>query len=387
MIVEALVVLIRRDSHVRVTRALRPVFLIDNHYCGGIRRVVRQILQSMPPFIDMLALLFFFMLVFAILGFYLFSPNPSDPYFSSISQSFVSLFVLLTTANFPDVMMPSYRMNRISSVFFIAFLIIHLYFLMNIMLAVVYEAFTRIEKDKFRKLLLHRRKACRLAFGLLVTQKTLKKVSFKHFEGLMRYYKPSATRLETYLMFKTLDTNRSGFLTLNEFYEIYEVSDLRWESKNTAEWFQQIDNKWLKTFCRLIYRLVSHKWFDIAVYVMIAVSAVYQLIEAIVRSSSSDSYHLKLELLYATPLSLIFVSLYGLEASLKLIGFGLIQYFRSGWNRFDFAITCLAIVGLIFGEPMRLPFSFVFVLRSTHLLRLLQHQRRYSDIMGAFIFI
>jgi two pore calcium channel protein 1 len=79
MIVEALVVLIRRDSHVRVTRALRPVFLIDNHYCGGIRRVVRQILQSMPPFIDMLALLFFFMLVFAILGFYLFSPNPSDP--------------------------------------------------------------------------------------------------------------------------------------------------------------------------------------------------------------------------------------------------------------------------------------------------------------------
>ncbi|CAG2184314.1 unnamed protein product, partial [Oppiella nova] len=36
---------------------------------------------------------------------------------------------------------------------------------------------------------------------------------------------------------------------------------------------------------------------------------------------------------------------------------------------------------------MRLPFSFVFVLRSTHLLRLLQHQRRYSDIMGAFIFI
>ncbi|CAG2122342.1 unnamed protein product, partial [Medioppia subpectinata] len=98
MILEALVVLIRRDSHFRVTRALRPVFLIDNHYCGGIRRVVRQILQSMPPFIDMLVLLFFFMLVFAILGFYLFSPNPSDPYFSSISKSFVSLFVLLTTA-------------------------------------------------------------------------------------------------------------------------------------------------------------------------------------------------------------------------------------------------------------------------------------------------
>ena len=79
MICEAMVVLIRRDSHFRVTRALRPVFLIDNHYCGGIRRVVRQILQSLPPFLDMLFLLVFFMLVFAILGFYLFSSNPSDP--------------------------------------------------------------------------------------------------------------------------------------------------------------------------------------------------------------------------------------------------------------------------------------------------------------------
>ncbi|CAG2121729.1 unnamed protein product, partial [Medioppia subpectinata] len=238
-------------------------------------------------------------------------------------------------------MMPSYHMNRISSVFFIAFLIIHLYFLMNIMLAVVYEAFTRIEKDKFRKLLLHRRKACRLAFALLVTQKTPTKISFKHFEGLMQYYKPGATRLETYLMFKTLDTNRSGYLTLNEFYDIYEVCEFKWESKNTTEWFADIDNKWLKTFCRLVYRLVAHKWFDISVYAMIAISAVYQLIEAIVRSSSIDSYHLKLELIYATPLSLIFVSLYGLEACLKLIGFGLIQYFRRGWNRFDFAITCL----------------------------------------------
>ncbi|XP_054153361.1 two pore channel protein 1-like [Oppia nitens] len=210
----------------------------------------------------MLFLLFFFMLVFAILGFYMFSPNPSDPYFSTIGQSFVSLFVLLTTANFPDVMMPSYKMNRISSVFFIAFLIIHVYFLMNIMLAVVYEAFNRIEKEKFRKLLLHRRRACKLAFNLLVTQKLPQKISYKH----------------------------------------------------------------------LLYLLQT------------------------------------------------FVTLYGLEACLKLIGFGLIRYFSSGWNRFDFAITCLAIIGLIFTESMRLPFSFVFVLRSIRFLHL------YCDEIVDWIF-
>lgn len=42
MIIEAVVIMIRLDSHFRATRALRPVFLIDNFYCGGIRRFIRQ---------------------------------------------------------------------------------------------------------------------------------------------------------------------------------------------------------------------------------------------------------------------------------------------------------------------------------------------------------
>jgi len=36
--VEAIVVLVRSQNHVRVTRALRPLFLIDSHYCFGVRR-------------------------------------------------------------------------------------------------------------------------------------------------------------------------------------------------------------------------------------------------------------------------------------------------------------------------------------------------------------
>lgn len=36
--VEAIVVLIRQTSHVRVTRALRPIFLVDCRYCGAVRR-------------------------------------------------------------------------------------------------------------------------------------------------------------------------------------------------------------------------------------------------------------------------------------------------------------------------------------------------------------
>lgn len=36
--VEAIVVLVRQTSHLRVTRALRPIFLVDCRYCGAVRR-------------------------------------------------------------------------------------------------------------------------------------------------------------------------------------------------------------------------------------------------------------------------------------------------------------------------------------------------------------
>ena len=63
------------------------------------------------------------------------------------------------------------------------------------MLAVVYDVFTNIEKDKFRKLLLHKRQACKHAFQLLITSNDRSHVSFKHFQGLMSYYAPKKSKL------------------------------------------------------------------------------------------------------------------------------------------------------------------------------------------------
>ena len=36
--VEAVVVIIRQTNHFRVTRALRPMFLLDSYYVRGVRR-------------------------------------------------------------------------------------------------------------------------------------------------------------------------------------------------------------------------------------------------------------------------------------------------------------------------------------------------------------
>ncbi len=44
--------------------------------------------------------------------------------FDDIPRALLALFVMLTTANFPDVMLPAYRDSRAACFFFIAFLVL-----------------------------------------------------------------------------------------------------------------------------------------------------------------------------------------------------------------------------------------------------------------------
>ena len=51
------------------------------------------------------------------------------------------MFILLTTANFPDIMLPEYDKNPINCFVFVSFLILGLFFMMNVLLANVFSKF------------------------------------------------------------------------------------------------------------------------------------------------------------------------------------------------------------------------------------------------------
>ncbi|CAK7314083.1 Two pore channel protein 1 [Vulpes lagopus] len=358
--IEAIVVLVRQTSHVRVTRALRCIFLVDCRYCGGVRRNLRQIFQSLPPFMDILLLLLFFMIIFAILGFYLFSPNPSDPYFSTLENSIVSLFVLLTTANFPDVMMPSYSRNPWSCVFFIVYLSIELYFIMNLLLAVVFDTFNDIEKRKFKSLLLHKRTAIQHAYRLLISQRRPAGISYRQFEGLMRFYRPRMSARERYLTFKALNQSNTPLLSLKDFYDIYEVAALKWKAKRNREhWFDELPRTAFLIFKDLV----------------VAVNGVWILVETfMLKGGNFFSKHV--------PWSyVVFLTIYGVELFLKVAGLGPLEYLSSGWNLFDFSVTLFAFLGLLALAFNMEPFYFIVVLRPLQLLRLFKLKKRYRNVL------
>ncbi|XP_031193523.1 two pore calcium channel protein 1 [Mastomys coucha] len=373
--IEAIVVLVRQTSHVRVTRALRCIFLVDCRYCGGVRRNLRQIFQSLPPFMDILLLLLFFMIIFAILGFYLFSTNPSDPYFSTLENSIVNLFVLLTTANFPDVMMPSYSRNPWSCVFFIVYLSIELYFIMNLLLAVVFDTFNDIEKHKFKSLLLHKRTAMQHAYGLLVSQRRPAGISYRQFEGLMRFYKPRMSARERFLTFKALNQSNTPLLSLKDFYDIYEVAALQWKAKkNRQHWFDELPRTAFLIF-KGINILVNSKAFQYFMYLVVAVNGVWILVETfMLKGGNFISKHV--------PWSyLVFLTIYGVELFMKVAGLGPVEYLSSGWNLFDFSVTAFAFLGLLALTLNMEPFYFIVVLRPLQLLRLFKLKKRYRNVL------
>uniref|UniRef100_A0A8C1AB48 Two pore segment channel 1 n=1 Tax=Cyprinus carpio carpio TaxID=630221 RepID=A0A8C1AB48_CYPCA len=343
--IEAIVVLVRQTSHLRVTRALRPIFLVDCRYCGAVRRNLRQIFQSLPPFIDILLLLLFFMVIFAILGFCLFSANTADPYFSTLENSIVSLFVLLTTANFPDVMMPAYSKNRWSCIFFIVYLSIELYFIMNLLLAVVFDTFNGVEKMKFKSLLLHKRSAIEHAFQLLVTRQVRPDgVCLKQFDGLMRFYRPRMTARDRFLTFKALNHSGATMLSLQDFYKFYEVIGLKWKARRIGEhWFDDLPRTAFLILKGLIF---------VTLIRFALVTEFYSL--------------------------MIF---YGVEVLLKITGLGPLTYFSSGWNLFDFSVTVFAFLGLIALAFDMEPFYFIVVLRPFQLLRLFKIKQRYRNVL------
>ncbi len=47
MYMEVLAVLIRQRSHIRITRVLRPIFVLDTYYFGGVRRYVLLLMRPL----------------------------------------------------------------------------------------------------------------------------------------------------------------------------------------------------------------------------------------------------------------------------------------------------------------------------------------------------
>ncbi|XP_048342425.1 two pore channel protein 2 isoform X2 [Sphaerodactylus townsendi] len=157
---------------VRIRRFLRPFFLLQNS--SMMKKTLKSIKSTLTEMGGVGLLLVLHLCLFTMFGMLLFARTQDTQlekewkgYFHSLTDSWTTLLVLLTTANNPDAMMAAYSKNRAYCIFFILFIVIGNLVLMNLLTAITYNQFRGYLLKSVQTSFFRRRLGIRAAFEVL----------------------------------------------------------------------------------------------------------------------------------------------------------------------------------------------------------------------------
>lgn len=142
-----------------------PIILI--HHSEDTYALVLGIVSISSKILQTVVLLLLVVVVYACILMTLdFVPNRD---ITSFPQAFIKTFVLMTTANFPDVMEPYYSFHRYLGLIFVSFLLCVIIILENIILAIVYSQYFHIIERQYLRLIPGRQNSLKCVFDLLMS--------------------------------------------------------------------------------------------------------------------------------------------------------------------------------------------------------------------------
>ena len=376
----------------RIRRFFRPLFFLLSSTI--MKKYIKAINLTLPQIFTVLSLLLLHVYVFAMFGLLVFPHPPTPPtiinmtnssndsypetgtfslfknltnssprsncsiwdeynssyyeqlegykYFRTVTDALVSLIVLLTTANHPDVMMPIYQYNRFASLYFILFLLIGMYLILNLLIAVIYSQFRGIFRKSLQSSFFRRRVAFRAAFTVLA-RKTQRGLNYSHSKEVVSkdlvrrlLQKAKINPKQIPLMYHKLETVSSDCLSWLQFREVFDLvlkdpkrrrtdTDIGISSSIVYQWLQYI---------------IRHPYFAYFTYVVSLVHVLMVTIEMEVAPYKALHDPMSRLAFY----NFFFVLYYVLELILKLIGWGKQAYFRNIGNIYEGIITAVLFV-------------------------------------------
>jgi len=125
-----------------ISSLLRPI--IFGSSLSSVRHNALNLLYDIRDSGVVLFSILVFIFVYANVGHLVFrNMNEGFLYFPNLYEGTYQMLILITTANFPDVMLPAYNVSFWWSFFFISFLLIGLYCLLNFLLAQIFNGFSK----------------------------------------------------------------------------------------------------------------------------------------------------------------------------------------------------------------------------------------------------
>jgi two pore calcium channel protein len=386
-------------------------------YCVNsppILHELRLVRRTLRPLSGIAIVLFAFLFFTSWVGILIFSSSEPGSqgaiYFTSLWETMWQLFICLTTANYPDVMMPGYTKSRFSFGFFGFFVIIATFFLLNVVIAVVCNAYNAVveeeaaENDKFHQARLAR------AFELLDGPEKSGRLSRERveqvFAELNHYNLKSIGRIDAErgrVLFGLLDQERDGFLDREEFSmlgyllmtKLKRVSHSGFIGRLFPSVFESDFVQNLNAFVTYEVRVCGHSItaFDSFIDVLLLINAIILVIEewSILQGGglATTSSYLTANT-WSNGVDWAFTAVFTLEMVMKLTALGWYDYTASKSNCFDGVITILCLIAAIVaaassgaaGEHMM---RYVLAIRLGRFGRLLAGIPQVSLVVATFM--
>ncbi|KAM6941128.1 two pore segment channel 3 isoform 1-T1 [Lycodopsis pacificus] len=394
--------LIATDCYaVRWSRVLRPLLLVNVTEGRQLRRAFRSIRNALPQIFYVFLLFMFSLLIFSLMALKLLGKRglktiDGSPYFTNYLEIVFDLYVLVTTANSPDVMMPAYNASVFFAIFFILYILINTYIFMSVFLAVVYNNYKKYLKEEVRQLVRAKRHKMVRAFAVLQEQRAEggePVVKQANWNQIVKLVQPDISNAHRELLWSVSDDNNQGFIGKVAFVQLADLLNIEVITLKSRPHPLQTacPALYLSAPSRLLCRLIQHRAFVIVYDLIILVNAVFiGLDEANPLIANSEW---------------VFLALYLLEILLKLYVFEPRAFFsrHSFWNclsssqiistRFDTIIVISALIATIVNSAMtssgtytsRQILDIVFILRVLRLIRVVDSIKRFRAIINTLI--
>nr|XP_019607237.1 PREDICTED: two pore calcium channel protein 2-like [Rhinolophus sinicus] len=374
---------------VRWSRALRPVFLINFPESRQIRRTFRSIRNALPDILYVFLLFMFSVLIFSLMGLKLFGDRglktvEGSPYFTNILEIMFELYVLVTTANSPDVMMPAYEFNWWYSLYFITYTIINTYIFMSVFLAVVYNNYRKHLKNEIRKLAHLKRYKMIEAFNILKvkvgTEFVVKEAQWKR---LAKVVVPDISTSHLELLLRISDEGQKGHVDKTNFLRLADLLNIQVVTINIKRhpleaWMPRV---YQSSASLLVQKMVRHRIFVWVYDVIILINAIFIALDEKIPFISDAEW--------------LFLSLYIIEILLKLYTYEPRAYFgrKQFWNWFDTLIIIAALLATVANTTIQSARKYssqqvldmILILRILRLLRVIVSIQRFRVIVTTLI--
>lgn len=351
---------------IRFSRWLRPAHLVFAH--RPARHCLFSVMATLPALTDVFFLLLVVITLFAVAAMALFEdtskdvwPSPAGEYsdtYRTFWSSWVTLFVLISTDNFPQAFLITFDDGAGSdvavsdherrawltldwaahSLFFSAFLVLTGFMLMSVLVAVIFDNYKRNHRLTVVEGKRRERRALLAAFSMVdVDGDSL--LSVQEFYGLVKAFRRRISAHEARVLHKLLDTDFTGDVSLHEFLNVCDTLFLRlrgsWALPSATSGSSRCGP--VPAFAWLI----SRTWFRAMVTASIITNAVLVMMQLL--QGGEDLVDASV---FAS-MDRVFLAVFVVELVCKVLGLGWREYLADGFNRFDATLVVLGIVALV----------------------------------------